>query len=300
MKPMLSGKCDDVTKIRFPVLASPKLDGIRALVLNGVVLSRSLKPIPNDHVQQLFGDLEGYDGELIVGMSNSPTAFRDTTSGVMTKEGKPNVTFSVFDNFLASGTFSQRFATIKERPGVIRLPHHYCIIPGQILELEQDYLLTGFEGLMLRDPNGPYKQGRSTEREGYLLKLKRFEDSEALVLGMEEKMHNDNPAKVNALGHTERSSHMENMVPMNILGALIVRDVKTGVEFNIGTGFDDADRFKIWHDGLQQAHVKKTKTDGGAVVLFNCPMQLVKYKYFPTGSKDKPRFPTYLGIRSDL
>jgi hypothetical protein len=33
-----------------------------------------------------------------------------------------------------------------------------------------------------RSPHSPYKCGRSTEREAWLLKIKRFEDAEAVVL----------------------------------------------------------------------------------------------------------------------
>jgi DNA ligase-1 len=69
-KPMLASPAD-MSKLRFPLWLSPKLDGIRALVINGVVMSRSLKPIPNQHVQSLFGHLEGYDGA-----GNAPLARR--------------------------------------------------------------------------------------------------------------------------------------------------------------------------------------------------------------------------------
>ena len=51
MKPMLAALCEDVTKLRYPVIASPKLDGIRALVIDGQLVSRTLKPIPNRYVQ---------------------------------------------------------------------------------------------------------------------------------------------------------------------------------------------------------------------------------------------------------
>ena len=43
-------------------------------------------------------------------------------------------------------------------------------------------------------PNAPYKQGRSTVREGYLLKVKTFLDDEATVVRFEERMHNGNEA----------------------------------------------------------------------------------------------------------
>ena len=56
-KPMLAGKAD-LDNIKFPVMASPKLDGVRVIVHDGVVYSRNFKRIPNDHVQALFGRKE--------------------------------------------------------------------------------------------------------------------------------------------------------------------------------------------------------------------------------------------------
>ena len=46
MQVMLAGKVSDVNKLRYPVLASLKLDGVRAFVSDGVVYSRNFKPIP--------------------------------------------------------------------------------------------------------------------------------------------------------------------------------------------------------------------------------------------------------------
>ena len=68
MKPLLA--CEvDIDKVDFPIYVSTKFDGVRALVKDCVVYSRSLKPIRNQHVQRLFGkpEYEGFDGELIVG-----------------------------------------------------------------------------------------------------------------------------------------------------------------------------------------------------------------------------------------
>ena len=64
----------------------------------------------------------------------------------------------------------------------------------------------GYEGIMLRDPNGTYKFGRSTARDNILLKVKRFLDDEAEVIGIEEKMSNQNVAEKDNFGRTERSS----------------------------------------------------------------------------------------------
>ena len=54
VKPMLAVDAD-VENIKYPVLCSDKLDGIRCIILNGVAYSRSLKPIRNKYVQDLFG-----------------------------------------------------------------------------------------------------------------------------------------------------------------------------------------------------------------------------------------------------
>ena len=282
-KPMLAGKCSDVKRLRFPVVASPKLDGIRATVQGGVVMSRSLKPIPNRHVQALFSQCEGFDGELIAGDPTAPNVFRATTSAVMTEEGTPDVNFWVFDSFREPNVpWWLRLPTLSDHPKVVIVDQIKCHTVDELDAVESRCLSLGYEGVMLRDPNGPYKQGRSTEREGILLKLKRFEDSEALVLGMVEKMHNGNEAKTNALGHTERSGHQANLLPMNTMGALLVKDLNTGIEFSIGSGFDDDERARWW----------AMKNNGRG--------RIIKYQHFPSGVKDKPRFPTYLGERNPM
>src|SRR5690606_27777905 len=113
--------------------------------------------------------------------------------------------------------------------------------------------------------------GRSTAREGHLLKLKRFTDGEAVVIGFEELMHNANEATKDELGYTKRSTHADGKVPMGTLGALKVRDLTTGIEFSIGTGYTAAQRRKLWD--ARDTLVGK----------------VVKYKHFEGGVKDAPR-----------
>src|ERR1035438_433698 len=113
-KPMLAGTMKDTSKLHFPMLASQKLDGIRATVQGGQLLSQILKPIPNENVQALFKGLpEGIDGELIVGDPLAPDAYRKTVSLVMSDD-KPLdwfkgevVRLHVFDKY-GSGGFQSR------------------------------------------------------------------------------------------------------------------------------------------------------------------------------------------------
>jgi len=98
-KPLLAATVEDVSKLSFPLLASPKLDGIRAIVLNGQLVSRSLKPIPNKKLQAIYGrkEYEGLDGELIMGRPSSGDVFSRTSSAVMSHDGPADVNFYVFD-----------------------------------------------------------------------------------------------------------------------------------------------------------------------------------------------------------
>lgn len=294
-KPMLAGKCEDFAALIFPVLASAKLDGVRALVIGGVVMSRSLKPIPNAWVQNAFSNLpEGTDGELIFGDPTNPEAYRDTVSSVMSEDGEPTqVRYHVFDNFTFAGGFKERFLQVlalpayKRTKGVCIVDHKKISDPDELAAYEAEHVEAGHEGIMLRSIDGPYKQGRSTAREGFLLKVKRFMDGDAIVLGVYEWETNLNEAKTNALGRTERSSHQENKVGAGVLGGLYVRGLEApyqGVEFSIGTGFKGADD----PDGERGELWRKRATLTGLVA---------KFKYFPTGSKDKPRFPVFLGWR---
>jgi len=286
-KPMLAAEAD-LDKLRFPLIASPKLDGVRALVKGGVVLSRSLKPIPNKHVQKLFGrpELEGLDGELIVGSPTDKDCFQNTSGAVRRSEGEPDVTFYVFDDHKKPGGYEWRWVGVKHwgKPNTLVHDMRYVHTQEELLKYEQECLDGGYEGVILRDPQGPYKFGRSTAKEGYLLKLKRFKDSEARVLAVEELMHNNNPATCNECGHTERSSHKANLVPAGTMGRLFVEDIHTGQRFYIGTGFTKEQRDWWWsirHDSYPY-------------------LNIVKYKFFPVGVKELPRHPVYLGLRDDF
>lgn len=288
MKPMLAGKVTDVNALRYPVLASPKLDGIRCLLIGGAAYSRNLKLIPNAFIQDRLKGLTGLDGELIVGSPKAADCFNRSTSAVMSRDGEPKFNFWVFDHWTDEDMgFAERLAYAKraivgKAKEVMHVAHKRIKSAEELLEYEAQMLLAGFEGVMVRDPVGPYKHGRSTEREGWLLKLKRFEDSEAEIVDYVERQHNANEQTRDELDRAKRSSHKANKVATGTLGAIKVRDIHSKVEFEIGTGFDDKLRAVIWADRIR-FHGK-----------------IVKYKFQPTGVKDKPRFPVFVGFRDAI
>jgi len=140
---------------------------------------------------------------------------------------------------------------------------------------------SGYEGMILRDPNSRYKYGRSTSNEQSLLKYKHFVDDEAVIISVEELLKNGNEATIGNVGQTERSHHKANMIPMNTMGSLIVQSDRWPAPFGIGTGFDANTRKELWN--------KRTEILG----------KTIKFKYFETGVLYAPRFPIWIGFRPD-
>lgn len=307
-RPMLSAKAESLAMLRYPVLATPKIDGIRCLTINPQILthkahicdavSRNLKQIPNQYIWgRMAADLPpGLDGELITGTTLpdgkfEEHKFNEVSSNVMSNMGFPDFRYIVFDcghNSIFSGDipnlgYQDRVEMLLSK---VQLPD-YCVklLPvwckdlQHLMAYEAACLEQGYEGVMIRTPDSPYKFGRSTLKEQWLVKIKRFQDSEAEVIGWDELMHNDNPIERSAIGAAERSSHQENMVPAGTLGAFRVRDLSTRIEFSVGTGYSASQRQDFWN---------RREFLMGSVM---------KYRHQPHGTHEAPRFPVFLGWR---
>lgn len=292
-RPLLAATCDDdnFAQLKFPLLASPKLDGIRCLVRDDILVSRSLKPIRNKALQAFFdwSELNGIDGEIIVGEPTDRECFRRTTSAVMSENGNiQDFTFYVFDNFLARGDFKRRYQDLQmqfaDDPYEINALRHTTITnPSELESYEQTQIAKGFEGVMLRSPEGGYKYGRSTFNEGILLKLKRgqLRNGDAEIVGFTERLHNTNEAVIDNLGLQKRNVQKSGMVGRGDLGAFEVRDLSTGFEFKIGTGvgLNDALRTQVWAN--RESYLSR----------------IIRYEWFQYGGYDKPRFPQFIAFR---
>lgn len=261
--PMLAGKIDDknITELRYPGMVTYKLDGIRCMIVNGHAVSRNFKPIRNDHIRRIIEKegLSGFDGELITGET-----FTDVASGVMSKEGTPDFTYMVFDYMIEPDEpyykRMRRLASIPETKHIKYLLPKEVHNEKQLLDFEEKALKNNYEGVMWRSPTGPYLFGRSSFRDQYLLKLKRFDDEEAVVVGFKEEIDI----------HGRRK---------DTLGGLVVKDLKSGVKFHVGSGLDKTLKQKIWDN--------KEKYLG----------KILTYKSQKHGAKTAPRFPTFVKFR---
>jgi DNA ligase-1 len=283
-KPMLASKCERPDLLPFPVLATPKLDGIRCLKIGGKALTRSFKPISNRFAREwIEANLpDGVDGELMLRHGT----FSETTGAIGRRDGQPNFVFHVFDYITdsISTPYADRMnhlAALPDDGRIVKVLPQIICNHAELMIFEEECLATGYEGVMVRTPQSPYKCGRSTEREAWLLKIKRFEDAEAVVLEPYEGMSNQNAAEQDAFGRTKRSMSQAGMIGRGELGGFIVRHLSSGVEFRLGYNHvvGGIDRVTLW---------MKRETLIGRVV---------KFSHQPSGAKEAPRFPKFIGFR---
>jgi DNA ligase-1 len=313
-KAMLASDFDE-NKIKFPCFLQPKIDGVRAINLNGGLTGRSLKKHKNLHATAFFSHpmFLGFDGEMVAAEATHPNLCSLTSSALGTIKGEPALTWWLFD-YITPDTahlpYSSRYEILVDRVAILQsmpesrelagslrvVPSHWCHTFLSVEDLDAQWLDEGYEGSIIRDPHGAYKQGRSTVKEGGLLRIKRFIDFEFEVLELIEGQTNENEAQTNELGRTFRSTHQENMSPNGMVGAMMGRILGDVVVKESG-----ADKILFPKDSV-------VKVSAGSmphydrVNYFRNPDQIVgkiaKGKTFPKGVKDKPRFPTFLSLRS--
>jgi len=202
-------------------LVSEKLDGVRALWDGQTLRFRSGKTI---NAPPWFLDglpRRSLDGELWLGRARF-----EQLSGIVRRE-VPNdsewrqVSYMIFELPDAPGTFTQRAALIRETVKQASVPwlqeiEQFSVVDRDSLKKRMNAVVKmGGEGLMLHRADAPYETGRSDT----LLKMKPWEDAEAVVIG-------HLPGKGKHAGK---------------LGALRVRS-EDGREFSLGTGFTDQQR----------------------------------------------------------
>lgn len=285
--------CDaKLDKIKKVMWVMPKLDGVRALHVNGDFQSRTLTAFPNVNLvafnRKVFW---GLDGELVKGEATSGFSCRDTTSGISTIYGPPakEFTWHIFDSIELGVPYAKRYERAAQRVEQLASEGlNLQIVPfleahslEEVAEIHAHYVDQGYEGSILRDPNGVYKSGRATVTEGAFLRIKDFIEEEAEVLEVIEGEANNNAAVVNKLGFTARSSHKANKVKNGMVGSLRCRDLKTNQTIIVAAG--------------RLTHAERTYYfENPAEIL----LRTIKYRTMAYGRKDLPRFPTFQCFRA--
>lgn len=203
---------------------SEKLDGIRAIWDGENLVSR------NGNIfgaPQWFKDIlpsNKLDGELFLGRKRFEQTSSIIRSGSMDK-GWKNISFMTFDiPDPKAGKVEARWAKLQSivngvnHPQLQFLQQIKCTGFNQLMHLLDAVIELGAEGLMLRKPGSTYEGKKSST----LLKLKRFLDAEAVVIGYTTLISAGVPVP-GAMGA------LECVLP-------------NGIDFKVGTGFSDIQR----------------------------------------------------------
>lgn len=220
---------------------SEKLDGVRAYWDGAHFLSRNGNVY---HAPEWFTHglpQTPLDGELWVGRKQ----FQRTVSIVRRGDGSDSwrdVRYLVFDAPALRQPFEQRLEEVTtllvahQPPFALRLAQSVCCSAEHLTQELGRVESLGGEGLMLRQPASFYEPRRSTT----LLKVKRFQDCEGVVVGHE-------PGKGRHHGR---------------LGALLLQ-LPDGTRFACGTGLSDAQRDQPPAIGETVTVKYQELTDGG-------------------------------------
>ena len=177
----------------FPCFVQRKLDGVRCIAMPGKGLySRLKKTFPHmEHILEEIMDLPYVlDGELFC----CTLTFQEIVSAVKREtlrdgdaEKQRQIQYHVYD-IVCEYPYSVRMEMLKTLFRTHRFQHLVFVetvrCPSEIAMKTQHaaYVAEGYEGIMLRSPNGLYKGCRSVD----LLKYKEFMDDEYEVVGFKE------------------------------------------------------------------------------------------------------------------
>jgi len=200
-------------------------------------------------------------------------------------EDSDKVGFHILDNFNVEAPYKFRYQEViiwQQFNKCSRIPfgrYQVCANTSELLEFEKSVIDEHGEGICFRTPDSPYKQGRSTLKEQYLVKLSRYSRSECIIIGFIEARMNTNATKRNATGTMKRQTLSAGMLGKDTLGSFLVRD-SLGREFRVSPGTMNASaRQEVWDN--QEDWFGKQIT--------------IKHKL--CGEKIMPRSPSFVGKR---
>lgn len=306
----------DINQLTYPLLISTKLDGIRMIVKDGQILTRSLKPLPNLQLNQKFEHLRKFTEEQDIILDGEVFApgipFQFIVSCVMTEDCFTKQSVKKWDELCKEHNFYRTreevlaklkfycFDSIKDKNNEIPFGKRHgfveeCLVgfcniacPVEQIpvdnaeEIEQYFekvLEEGFEGLIIRNAKSPYKYGRTRISENNSYKLKPWVTEDAKIIGFVQatKVNKDAEKTITELGMSRTSKKQEDRHLIEKAQAFVV-DFK-GKELSVPIAMPDAQKEYIWSH--QDEYLG----------------QWIEFKYMTVGMKDLPRIPKFIRMR---
>ena len=290
MKPA-SLEPEDICKLanHLPLLGTYKQDGIGCLIIDGKAVSTSFKPIKNRWTRNWLEKHcpDGFHGELH--LQKKDAKFQDVSSAIMSEWGMPHFEYIVFDyvSVEVASTYTERMRGLKawslhcSDQALTKVKPLLPKILKTVKEVKTFYkqaLKDGYEGIVLRTKDSPYKCGTCTDKEAFMWKIKPFSDSEGEIIGFEPYEINNSPKKLDAFGRSKRQHLQACKQSIDALGKFVV--LWKGKELRVGGGdMTFQNRANWW--AIRKSLLGKQ----------------IKFRYQEVGTKDLPRSPQFQGFR---
>lgn len=255
MKPMLA-KPYNPKKIVGPVYLSPKLNGQRALWTGTTLITRTGKEILS--VPSIVAELQRYwpnyplDGELYIHGLSLQQIMKHTRPTKKINEHTA-MQYHVYDWPIVNVPYSERDRILslqQWRTKVIGVTS-VLVTPKNRNDLAElnIFAAEGYEGTMIRLPDGLYKFGK---RSGDLMKIKDFLDDEFEIVGItalsrKEKIELD-VWEPGALARSSGKWYRNGEGTEEELVGSLICITSDGQKFEVGTGLDDATREELWNN----------------------------------------------------
>lgn len=275
-RPMLAHPINKVKVVEFPAWFQPKLDGHRALVTkrDGEMLmySRQGKLITTmghilKHLEDKVDEGVIFDGELYMHGEMLQNI------GSFIKKARPesaNIVYNVYD-IIMDVSYTQRMAKLRiifgnEVPGIDNTNPVVLVATSYVENMQDAQYLTenaitlGYEGGILRTPDKGYLAGF---RSRQLLKIKKFDDSEHVIVDV-----------------VEGKDHVVNDVNLKV--ACFVCETPEGKRFDVTAHGDMYQKDRLWHE--REQHIGK----------------LVTIQHSGYTKEGKPWHPVCLRFREDI
>lgn len=310
-KPQLApNQQPNLEDLNYPLLVSYKMDGIRCIIKEGKILSRSLKPIQNKQLKEKLEPLRKYsevNGLIIDGEIFSPNlTFQEIVSFVMTQDFEDKKSVKKFgkvmeipdhlkfycfdcitnndyevsfkDRFINSGLVVDQFPLIAEL-----IEHKLVNNKSEVEEYFNKALNNGYEGLIIRNPESKYKYGRGSLKEGIIFKFKPFVSIDSLITGVVQATEVDPNAEktINELGRSVTSKKKSDRCLIEKASGFYV-DYK-GKQLKVPLKMTDEEKEYVWKN--QNEFIGK----------------YLEYEFMEIGMKEGglPRIPKMIRVRED-
>jgi DNA ligase 1 len=281
----------DLTTLTYPMLASTKLDGIRAIFKGGELYSRSLKTLPNENLHEKFKHLKEFskkhnvilDGELFC----TSVPF-NALSGIIRSDNQKlpdDLKFWCFDLLTdENGSFEERYRqykTLWHLSDVVCCEQTLVFSAEDVTKMFDTALLRGYEGLILRNPHSKYKFGRATIKENIAYKVKPFQSFDSEITGVIQatEAREGSERTVDELGYSRTSKKKDDRVLIEKACAFEV--VYEGTALHVSLAMTDLEKEEVWKNRKQYIG------------------RIIEWKGMLVGSKDVPRHPVFLRFRGD-